>query len=133
MHTEKEASSIWCPMTRSAGFLTKSKIGPAVNRIHQGENGAQIDCDGSPQPYAVCIASKCAMWRCAEPIRCRVIQPEEWPDTYAHEPARPENVPKSWAWEPGDGDPPGWVEPEHEAQARRRGFCGLAGNPASNR
>lgn len=123
----KEASALWCPMTRSAGFIGKGKIGPAVNRIHQSETGVEIDCDDSPQPYSTCIGPKCAMWRWAEPIRIRVIAPEKWPENDAHVPERPAHIPESWTWEPGDGDPPGWVEPKDEAQARRLGFCGLAG------
>lgn len=48
------------------------------------------------------------------------------------QPDRPGDVPPSWIFSPYDpeeGDPAGWGEPEDEQKARRQGYCGLAPLP----
>jgi len=99
--TEQEARTKWCVHTNAAKNPSK--------------------CDGS----------NCMAWRWsgeANPLRHRVG------DAYqivATEPARPDGVPPHWQWEFGDFDyqASGWVEPQSEADLRRQGFCGLAGQP----
>lgn len=62
---------------------------------------------------------------------------EAAPDPKAQtEPARPENVPKSWFWTPHDpddpdfpDDPAGWTEPQDEADIRQTGYCGYVEAP----
>lgn len=113
--------------------MGKDKIGPAVNRIHQSETGEHIDADGWQQPYTLCIASQCAMWRWGTmpAIRLhhcnnqRAMTEDEAGDRHKH-------VPDSWLFIPDeDGDGAAWIEPEVEQQARRLGYCGLAGKPGA--
>jgi hypothetical protein len=44
---------------------------------------------------------------------------------------RPANVPESWEFCPADEDPAAWIEPQEDANARRRGYCAMAGKPES--
>lgn len=53
MHTEKQASELWCPMVRSFADNV------AGDNVYMTGNG---DVVRSPE-YARCISSQCAMWR----------------------------------------------------------------------
>jgi len=107
--TESEARTRWCPVRIGA------YAGPAAVN---------------------CLGSACAMWRWTEPLRllCRV--PDKcvpYAEPALPEPARPDGVPSSWKWtpamDPQDDTGGVWLEPVSEAQARMRGYCGLAGKP----
>lgn len=70
-------------------------------------------------------------WRWADPLRLRGRRAENVNATI--EEPRPDGLPASWQWiaaDPSDETLAGWSEPESEALARRRGFCGLASVPA---
>lgn len=80
-----------------------------------------------------CIAKECAMWRWIDkkPERkfCAAPRPHH---RATIEPPRPNGVPASWEWHPDQNQEyqtAGWIEPEHEAMASRKGYCGLAGRP----
>lgn len=108
MTTEAEASKRWCPLTtlHSARptFLTSDSL------------------------YGACIGSHCMAWRWSTQLRRTYRIADDAAATV--EPERPTWVPASWTWtQTEDGEPAGWLEPEADAQARRRGYCGLAGRP----
>lgn len=117
--TEPEAKTKWCPFTRQ----TYHEYG-AYNRQ---SNGAPLDT-------CCCIGSQCMAWRWStERSTLRRMVPEgfEWS---VEEPPRPDELPASWEWQPADeaeGDYGRWYEPVAEADARRHGYCGLAGAPAT--
>lgn len=78
----------------------------------------------------LCIGSGCMAWRWDAPPRQRSYVCDE-PQSTA-EPKRPYVVPASWTFEPYDASedaPALWREPEEEAEARREGYCGMAGQP----
>ena len=135
MNTEANAKELWCPMTRSAAPITKTTMGPAVNRIHLTDTGHDINPYES-QPYATCIASRCAMWRWL-PITSPTNGARRFysasnvnAETEAEAGPRPSACD---GWEfcpcPFDGEPAGWIESHESADSRREGYCGLAGNP----
>ena len=117
MHTEKQASELWCPMVRSmADGLA-------------GDNTFVVQgvVERNPE-YSRCIASQCAMWRWDHiPIRKR-IKTNRLVCSEEEAGGRPEHVPEDWLFEPADkgDDWSGWVEPQESSDARRTGFCGLA-------
>lgn len=121
--TEKEAAEKWCPHVRIA--------------VLAGTGGAACNEHPDPEIDAACrcVGSRCAMWRWAEPMRRSLWMPESsvpYSEPAAPAPDRPADVPMSWEWTPAmdPSDPSGgWLEPESEANARRRGYCGLAGKP----
>ncbi len=98
MHTERQASELWCPMEH-----------------------------GKDDEETTCIGSGCAAWRWAEDhpalksVRCAD------PNATTEPPRPAPYVPASWVFCPSGDDHACWVEPSAEAQARRRGYCGLAG------
>ena len=81
-----------------------------------------------------CCGSHCACWRWSEGAPARKSQ--ACIDAFrTDEPERPECVPKSWEWIPGDkvyDSGARWLEPMDEWKKRfrsRRGYCGLGGKP----
>lgn len=116
MPTAKEAAGLWCPMVR-VGVLPGAGGPAAVN-------------DPTTDFSVNCIASRCAMWRWSgePPARQRFAA---YDSALIDEPERPPHVPASWQWHPYDdseGDPAQWVEDDASVAARRRGYCGLAGD-----
>lgn len=113
--THDQARMTWCPLMRYANGMQSTNC--AVN----------IDADQPPG----CQGRFCAMWRWGEDEKAFKMFVCE--DVQANvEPTRPEHVPASYAFEPHDpaeGQPAAWVEPDADRQARRRGYCGLAGMP----
>ncbi len=103
--TEEEAKAKWCPMARSAWG---------------SEAPTNRTLDGNPRLDCMCIGAACMHWRWAGPeVRQShsSTKREGWrfiaaPDCYDH-----------------DRNEPFWLEPRNDAQKRRRGYCGLAGNP----
>ena len=82
--------------------------------------------------FAYCDPLMCMAWRWADVPTWQRVQLAH--DMHATtEPKRPAHVPQSWVFEPynqTDSDCYArWVEPKDEANARRRGYCGLAGKP----
>lgn len=112
--TEQEAKTKWCPQVRAS-----QGVGDA-NACNAGTS------EGDRVPtYSRCVGSECMMWRWGhEPHRTF------WgcPDPNATiEPERPSHVPVSYIWCPCETDAAGWIEPPDSCEARRTGFCGLAG------
>lgn len=75
---------------------------------------------------AQCLGSRCMAWRWQSDLRPRVHLCDD--RNAKVEPPRPATVPASWKFCACDTDGASWVEPDDEAQARRKGFCGLAYN-----
>jgi len=118
MHTVKEAADLWCPMVR----YQDDAGAPSGNRD-------EVSNSGSFGRWNACVASRCAMWRWSgePPARQRFAA---YDSALIDEPERPAHVPASLQWHPYDdseGDPAQWVEDDASANARRRGYCGLAG------
>lgn len=57
MHTEEQAKALWCPHGRIALEVTGATINDPS--LLGGAQGADYAC--------ACIASRCAMWRWADP------------------------------------------------------------------
>lgn len=78
-----------------------------------------------------CTGPMCPAWRWHDPVSPQMFVPYGFEEGAHPEPAeRPEDVPAHWPWAIGDdedGSPSGWLEPEEEAEARRNGYCGMAG------
>ncbi|MEN6540861.1 MAG: hypothetical protein ABFC67_14735 [Mizugakiibacter sp.] len=121
MNTGTESRNLWCPMVRF------SPIGEGENYKHSTTRNE----------FGRCIASQCAMWRWQ-----RITGPENGglrfrqagnPNAETEEQAgpRPKGC-ETWKFCPPDMDPAGWVEPQANADARREGYCGLAGKPQEN-
>lgn len=114
--TEKQAKTKWCPMVR-VGVMPGAG-GPA------GINDPETNFSGN------CIGSGCALWQWGHQVRRRVILPNQ--ETAAVEPPKPAHVPASWTfspYEPYDGEPSQWVQPEDEARLETNGYCGLVLRP----
>lgn len=122
-HTEEEATQCWCPFARVDGLYSKGSDATVHNRLP----------DGDITMSAMCVGSRCMAWRWANTPR---RQFHVSADCEARvEPERAPGTPASWVWCPYDemeGDYAGWLEPEEECNARRRGYCGLAGKPTGD-
>lgn len=109
MNTAEKARHLWCPMARQT---TNHEV--AANRSD--------DCN--------CLAELCGAWRWSQDLpRRKFIFHADQAATVQPD-ARPGNIPMNWEFipfDPSDGDPATWVEPESDAQSRRAGYCGLAG------
>lgn len=129
--TEKEAKTKWCPFARVLLPVHQSgnrigtfhkRIADDVDRKHYEEQEA--DC--------TCIGSGCMAWRWEGNPICYVRLPDDSAHACAEtEPPRPASLRDSWRWD-SSGAAEGescWVEPIEEAQARTRGYCGLASTP----
>ena len=91
----------------------------------------QLRTDAPLTGMAHCVASDCMAWRwMAEGSdRRRIVCPYRHATTEDGM-TRPAMA-ASWIFAPYDGSdyPAQWLEPEADQQARRRGYCGLAGMP----
>ena len=115
MHTPEQASKLWCPMGR-VGVMPDAGGPAGIN-----DSTSSFSCN--------CIASGCAMWRWGDPAPSRRVFVSE-SQTAISEPVG--EYTGDWPfvpYDPIDGEPACWLEPEDKAAARRRGFCGLAGRP----
>lgn len=80
--------------------------------------------------YARCIADECAMWRFSAPLQTARFSPAINATATKEEDAGPRpNIPDDWKFVPFEDEMAGWLEPQESANARRRGYCGLAGKP----
>lgn len=132
--TETQAAEKWCPMVRIARHETITIEGSPVGDMtpyreeHHIVGGCNTDALGGLRVPASCrcIGSRCMMWEWAEmPEQRFKVCPI---DRATIEPPALGGPPASWEWRPYDaqeGEPAGWLEPENEAAARRRGHCGL--------
>lgn len=124
MHTEEQARELWCPMVR---HVVNAETVAAGNRFEEGFHANECRC----------VVSQCAMWRWLS------ASPQKWLDATvkgvthldAEPPSTPDvKPPQGWDWvassENGDNGG-GWREPPDQADARRQGYCGLAGQPVS--
>ncbi len=115
MHTEQQATELWCPMVRAANGHMASNCAVNVAAV-----------EGSSPHWQTCIASRCAMWRWSESAPARQLTSCQDRDATT-EPPRPFTVPADWEFCPAGDDHACWVEPDAAALARRTGYCGLAG------
>ena len=124
--TEEEAKTRWCPDARVSG---SNRMSRTLDHAPAAAAGRQ-DC--------ACIASRCMAWRWDGPMginqrvlgRSYLIDGIPAAEAIA-EPPRPRDVPASWVWlpyDPEEGDHARWSEPAEDAQARRQGYCGRAGD-----
>lgn len=115
MPTVKQAELLWCPMVRAAN-------GNEANNCTINTDVASFGC----------LGDKCMMWRWgAYPIRqtrrcsnkrATIDDPQE---------RLKFAIPPSWEFVPDEGDDAIWQESDQELEARRTGFCGLAGGVLS--
>lgn len=82
-----------------------------------------------------CLASDCAFWRWSPATNpSNGVQRFYVADNASAENERDAGKkPKGherWEFVPCDGDPAGWLEPRQDADLRRKGYCGIAGEPA---
>lgn len=91
----------------------------------------QLRTDAPLDGMAHCAASDCMAWRwlSEDGERRRIVCPDRLAITEDGM-TRPAMA-AAWVFTPWDGSdyPAQWLEPEAEQQARRRGYCGLAGPP----
>lgn len=116
MITADDAGGLWCPMVRS------EQDGNSIGRSRDGQDSRWNDC----------IGHRCMMWRWGELKPMHRFHVCEASLTATDEQPRDPEVPGSWQWVPASpeaGEPAGWIEPKAEVEARRRGYCGLAGKP----
>ena len=103
--TKNAAMEIWCPMVRR---------GRADDVI------------------PVCISDRCAMWRWASPDAPQekvFVRP--WDATKEEHASPKPNETIEWEFVPSVGARSAmWVASTRDADARRCGYCGLAGKPA---
>ena len=123
MLTDKEAGEKWCPMVRLAKVTGHGLGDGALAGVTYNTTKRANTCRGSG----------CMMWRIGQAARRHVVVCDIEHCFAETEPPRPDNVPASWEFVAydgfDDGDPACWVEPDAEATARMRGYCGLAGRP----
>lgn len=112
MYTQTEAKKKWCQFVRAL----MDNVG-----AHRTDND---------EPIGECIASRCAAWRWSENPGRNFMAVAAYRNR-VEEPPRPSSIQTSWEWVPYDADeePAFWREPEAAWDARREGFCGLAGKP----
>jgi hypothetical protein len=79
-----------------------------------------------------CLGAQCNLWRWAEHPTLPKFWPAKDPQATAPEGPAPTDGESVFEWagyEPGDDVGAGWLELEDSAAARRKGFCGLGGEP----
>ena len=128
--TEKEAKTKWCPMVRHGEICGPDSTVPenlepvAWNRFDGEWNFGGL----------LCIASGCMMWSWGDLPECLQIMAD---CSENKAPERPRNIPTTWKYVLTDErthrlNAPvmvgRWVEPDTERDARRLGYCGLAGD-----
>lgn len=122
LRTEEEARKCWCPFARTPFVLDGQGGSIPANRYGSGDAASN----------AQCIASECMAWRW-----CNTDQPYEYKVT------TDDTLDRALVVPPGDGwelvRKPEEIEPEDDGRwkvvwrrlnAKRRGYCGLAGAPA---
>lgn len=126
MHTVEQAKELWCPMVRIARreVVATHCQDTADNLAIVG--GCNTDALGKTRVPASCrcIGEQCAMWRWSEDRPMRKIVPASSLTTVPH--------PKNFVYHDADeneGEPARYIETEESADARRRGYCGLANRP----
>lgn len=124
--TNSQARGQWCPFSRVPAEEVRQASG------YPAPGGPSINRSRSAFPTSTaCLGERCMAWRWTGPMPPGLFRRAD-DDHAVDEPPRPEiGVPASWVWEPYDGDgeggAAGWREPDDEAAARRRGYCGMAG------
>lgn len=94
----------------------------------EAQKRACYQLSGHSTPFA-CMGSRCMAWRYEDLARPRFYMCDNPTATQ-----EPENRPPNCDWipfDPDDGESACWVEREDATNARRRGYCGMAGRPAS--
>lgn len=116
-------------------YLTQDEAADILCQETFGEQEARFD---------KCVGTECMGWRWSEKMsKPRIIDCEDKTALVAEDGAAVEFVPDGYKFVPAkladivntDGSPlvdkaARWVEPEDQAKARRRGYCGKAGIPS---
>lgn len=155
MHTPEQAKELWCPHARVAqvgAVETQAAYNRSLSKLHVPVKVAQagpedfelgveprskiatmLTLEAHPSTAANCLGDKCAAWRwevkSQDVYRLSVACAKPFAEFEAERPAglNPEYV--FHPYDEAEGEPAKWIEPEHLAQARRTGFCGIAGRP----
>lgn len=122
--------------TTSTVFTTvKTRIFHDMEDVRDGRHLVKDGDTDKPSvicaPSPNCIADRCAMWRwkdkASEPLRIDCPEPAATTDYSSHD-RELCSVPITWTFLPFRpyAGPAQWLQPEYEANAKRRGYCGLA-------
>lgn len=76
-----------------------------------------------------CIGPRCAMWRWDDVVNRRQRNAEKHDAATEQEAGYKPPHCEGWEFFPAGDAQACWVEPEESANARRVGYCGLAGKP----
>lgn len=132
MHTPEQAKSLWCPMVRhndSSGVFNRAIYD--VNPVNANLQFKRVEVQTMDKYGCHCISNQCAMWRTGEFPKARSCQAknamalEEEDAGYP----RPDYPAVFWAHDEADGGTACWTETHDSIEARRPGYCGLAGRP----
>lgn len=136
--TEKEAETKWCPHVRMGSIADSDSTAdqlPAYNRVSFVSETLPEFLEQQPDKECTCLGSRCSQWRWADPPSVQQREFTQWDDRQATtEPQRDAYpwIPAHWPFVPANETrmtQAHWIEPLDEANARRRGYCGLAGKP----
>lgn len=101
-----------------------------ATRVQKSERDAQLTVcpirKRPPEELPYCLGSACAwwVWTFDPPPTFRVCDD---PVATSEPEKKPVHVGADWRWvpfDPADGEPGGWAEPEESQLARRKGVCG---------
>jgi hypothetical protein len=119
--TREQASGKWCPFARTYDYTGDMEVIAGVNE------------PGTRQRSAACVADGCMAWRWAEDVGEHYQRTMRWTEG---ETEPPHQVPgltfELYTPDPEEepGERPHWIETRASFEARRRGYCGLAGSIA---
>jgi hypothetical protein len=124
MHTPEQAKTLWCPMTRLIVHDGTDGLLAVFNRAAKEPDKVTLP------PQTACLSNQCAMWRQGPWPGARKMKAEnllaESEDEAGERPGYPAIF---WSCsENGDGAA-SWVETHASIEARRPGYCGIAGAP----
>jgi hypothetical protein len=126
MHTTEQARALWCPQARVARHEFVNN--PTQDYIIGGTNSDALGSTRVPASCC-CIATECSMWRWVNWQEPAQRYAENRNATHPGE-AGPTKGGPDWVFAPAsDEEYARWIEPAEKADARRRGYCGLAGRP----
>lgn len=125
MHTNEQARVLWCPQARVARHEFVNN--PTQDYIIGGTNSDALG--GTRVPAScLCIAAECAMWRWHDWAEPGMVFAENRHAQTIEQAGTPKGGP-GWIFVPAEDDYAHWREPTEKADARRLGYCGLAGRP----
>lgn len=134
--TGAEAKTKWCPAARVLLPVnqTGNRISTAMKAMAERSGRHEAEWYAQQEADCRCIGSGCMAWRWQEELFRRRRHPVDRAQASSvQEPPRPIGLPPSWKWNAtyADEGDACWIEPIEEANARRHGYCGLAGAPGT--